>query len=302
MSLALEVIESSRSEWTFPRGYLSPSQVYSMVVCGRCFELKYVENVPEPPSKNFAIGSAVHAAVQRQRERMLDQAELDDEEAVQAASDAYDEHVRKGLESYQALTQPDLWPEGTEVDLAPYKDEALQIAQFATQALRAVDEETQIIAVEQRIFGLGQPMDEEEAALMAEVGIEPILPFKFNARSDLIARTRETQTLVKADLKTAGDRRKPEWWPRLQLTLYSLPERRNGLDVLLRVDQIVKGQRLYLPRMLEPVTPEWEARALQIVMDAAEDISVGRFRCRPSFSCSFHHGMPAILEVVQGLA
>src|SRR5438552_9120328 len=60
--------EITRTDWrALPVGYFSPSQAWSFIACGACYEAERILKIPKPVSADLLIGRFAHSAVAQMR-------------------------------------------------------------------------------------------------------------------------------------------------------------------------------------------------------------------------------------------
>src|SRR5215469_13525108 len=177
------------TKYSLPTNFLSPSQVRSYATCPRCYELRYVEKWRTPISINLVLGIALHEALRRVRNVLL-QKKLDSHTPAELAQDAAEAAAEAFEADLQSRIDRETGAEKT-VDLSSQfknvgeaKDMAVRIASFAVETLVPLDLEMGLKAIEVRIWGLGQPYDAGEEQWQKENQIEPIFPFPFMAYAD----------------------------------------------------------------------------------------------------------------------
>ena len=286
-----------------PKGFLSFSQISAYARCPACYEGRYVHQWRTPVSINLVLGHALHEALKEARTtRLLTptqttyHADTLQSDPREVASDAFDVELRSGLDKETgAEATIDLSSQFRSIGEA--KDMAVSLADFAIKTLIPIDLELGLKAVEVRIWGLGQPYDNDERQWAETNLTEPVFPFPFLAYADAMYEN------ALKDAKTAHRLLMPDYLTALQLTLYRLPWLKAGYsDFKAGVDQFAK-------RKGEDLTPEkdyrgyWldsdqerDQRAINFVLQITEDISKGIFPPRPSYMCAFDHGMPGLVR------
>ncbi len=168
---------------------------------------------------------------------------------------------------------------------------------FAAKTLIPIDLELGLKAVEVRIWGLGQPYDNEEKQWSETSQTEPLFPFPFLAYADAMYEN------ALKDTKTAHRLLMPDYLTALQLTLYRLPWLQAGYtDFKAGIDQFAKRkdeqltkEKDYRAYWLESDESR-DQQAIKFVLQVAQDISRGIFPPRPSYMCLFDHGMPGLVR------
>lgn len=300
MSLA-ELAAEARRVWNFPavdadgEPYLSPSSIKEYRNCPRCWYENRVLRQPKPASIHFAIGGAVHRAVEVVIEKYLNGTQALPDEAEQMASDEFDDKA-------VAVTDED----GLEVaglDLGPYpdlgvaKDDALRFARLAVEVLPPLYVLRGIIRTE---------LDMSE--LPAEI-LRAAFPFRVKGRMDAVYGTGDDANGV-TDTKTSSKRGAPDMNDRLQVAMYGLPAHMAGVEWRVGFDVLVKNKvtpyiETYWANGDGYLTHEQYMAARDIVLDVAEHINRGDFPIGQGWAGTRHdyqHHLPEFSLAVSGFA
>ena len=300
--------EIERTDWSaLPVGYLSPSQVWSFVACGACYEAERILRIPKPVSADLLIGRFAHSAVAQMR-----QAAAHDYEAyVEAGSDAFDHILAERVDVEETGEAVPIEVELTKkyADLAEAKDVAVRLTRHILPAIAKYDEQAGVVAAEARVMHLGPSFhgypelfdklnDEEKEDARAESeqqfvgGIEPVFPFPVKAFLDVMY----ANGVIK-DLKTSSRNGSPDSLASLQLLMYGLPWWKAGEPQKLGFDVAIKTKSpdfaTYWLNGTGEVSDEQYAYARWRVLQAADDICAGRFRpADGNLFCRYEHGLP----------
>lgn len=283
--------------YTFPTGYLSVSQIDKYIKCPACYELQYVQKMRAPTSIDALIGRSFHTGVEAARRDILTGTHFG----------LLDEYVDETIATFNSEVTNLADPEsGAEIVLdmgrnfktiGEARDMAAKLAQEGLPQLIQLDHACGLVAVEQRVMGLGLPWDQQEVEYQQRNKIEPIFPFKVYARLDALYKNNTIR-----DVKTAGKKGDPTFANGLQLALEMAPWLRAGVMLQGAIDRIVKykDKPVELTTYWVSVDQEKLRHARDLVLQVAEGISAGRFPPRPDWSCNFDHNLPSFRIAVEG--
>ena len=170
------------------------------------------------------------------------------------------------------------------------KDHAVALARFAVPAILKLDKQRgKIAAVEFNLSMLPSPY-----------------PFAVQGRLDalyvdwLADASKPEDATIMADLKTAGRMAPPDEYVAIAQSIYSEFWTARGKPLAVMADVVSKAKNPELQTF--PLSIDDYGRDLvhRTVMEVAEDISSGRFRMRPNFTCPFLHGLPEFQVAVSG--
>ncbi len=289
-----------RSTYTFPNttednpGWLSPSQITEFLRCGYCYRLNRIDHLPRPLGINLAIGSSVHKAVEQMRLLVAEGQDL-------RTLHGYDELAGDHFE--QEVSQPTDPETGEALDLLEIdlgskyqtigeaKDHAVALAAFTVPKILALDAKRgKVAAVEYNLSMLD---------------VSPY-PFAIQGRLDALYvdwlddHTKPENATIMADLKTSSRLAPPDEYVAIAQSIYEEFWTVRGKPLVVLADVVSKAKHPELQTF--PLTIDDYGRQLvhQTVMEVAEDISAGRFRMRPNFTCPFLHGLPEFQVAVSG--
>lgn len=282
---------AGRSKWLFPNtteeyeGHLSPSQVTSFLRCGECYRLSRIEKLPHPLGIYLPIGSAVHKALETARRAILDHGGVN--VAIdEVAGDWFDKETSQP-------TDPEDGAPLAEVDLKSFeslgaaKDQVVALTRFGVPKILALDK--------QRGKYAGIEVN------LLELPVSPY-PFRLEGRMDVLYGgdgSPENATIM-ADTKTSKDQEPPDEYTAIAQTIYEEFFSSRGRSLTVLADVIDK--RKHPEVKTYPLALDDYARELthRTVMGVAEDISAGRFRPTPNWSCDFIHGFGSFQVAVAG--
>lgn len=247
------------SEFTLPRGYLSPSQVTLYQTCPACYELQYVKKEPQPLSIALPLGGAVHYGIEYQRRQILAGEVPDYEDVVETAAGHFDDEVRRA-ESIDL---------GKLSSVGEAKDSVVKTLRFASPRLMTLDQQRGLVATELDLKDFPSPW-----------------PFEMRGRVDVLYGPGPGLCNAGADLKTAARADYPSEAISLQLGIY-----RESIPVAWYVDQVTKARQPLLTTY--ELGEDGRDYVWNTVIDIAEHISAGDFPPRPSFMCRYIHGSPS---------
>lgn len=305
----------AKTDWTLPLGHLSPSQVWSYVACGSCFEAERILRVPKPVSADLLIGLQAHRAAQRAREAILDgkvdpaNPTADLEEWVEAGATQFDGILAAGAYNEDGDALPvEIELTKKYADLGEAKDKGVAVIRATLPEMVKYDLAAGVEAAEARVWGLGAPLDPDTAhnddeaqdyADEAAAGLAPVFPgFSVKAYLDV-----KYPTAIK-DFKTSSRKGVPDDLAKLQLIMYGLPWAMAGDAQDLGWDVTTKTKEpefasYWLKSLDDPelrpgqITDAEYRYALWRVLRAAEGISAGRFEPNEaSFFHKYSHGLP----------
>ena len=239
---------------------LTISMVKDWLNCPACFEAKYIEKRPLMRPIHYAIGSAVHGA--------LDCARTDIALGLTGASSYLDiaeqafEDSCEGKRFEDSEPTPDLQDYGDFGNRGKAKDFALRLARIATPRIVKEELEVGIAAVEQ------------------DLDFEGVFPFHFKGRLDVVLKDGRTR-----DVKTAGRNELPDDHTALQLATYVMPRWAYGepynpaVDTVCIIKKDDRVEAAAFPVVTHPLvlTDEQIDGAYQQIMTVARAISSGIF-------------------------
>lgn len=263
--------------------------------CGYCTYLSRVKKLPRPLGINLAIGSSVHRAVEQARLLSQEPPQHDTLAALAGidgvAADWFDQEVSAPTdpETGESLdAEIDL---GSKFDsLSKAKDFTVALAQFTVPKILELDRQRgKVAAVEYNLSMLPSPY-----------------PFSVQGRLDclyvdwLADASKPEDATIMADLKTASRLAPPDEYVALAQSIYAEFWSARGKSLTVLADVVSKARQPELQTY--PLSIDDYGRDLvhQTVMEVAEDISAGRFRMRPNFTCPFLHGLPEFQIAVGG--
>lgn len=249
------------SEYTLPKGYLSPSQINLYMACPACYELQYIHQQPSPTSIALPLGGAVHYGIEYQRRQVLAGEVPDYEDVVETGVEHFNDEVGRA----ESL---DL---GKLASTDEAKDQVARLLRFAAPRLMALDEKRGLVACELDLkdFGENNPW-----------------PFPIVGRVDALYGPGPALVNLGTDTKTAARAEYPSESISLQLGIY-----REFIPVGWVVDQVTKTRSPQLTTY--ELADDGREYVLDTVLDVARHISAGDFPVRPSFMCRYVHGSPS---------
>lgn len=245
--------------YTFPKGYLSPSQVTLWQTCGKCYELQYVEQRPTALGINLPLGGAVHKGVEHMRRVVLGGEIPDYEDVVETAVEYFEDDVQKAEEI-------DLGKLGS---VGEAKDQVVATLRYLAPRLMRLDEQRGLVRTE---------LDLDE--------FESPFPFPMKGRVDALYGPNPGECNAGADLKTAARADFPGESISLQIGIY-----REFIPVVWMVDQVTKARKPTLTTY--ELGDDGRDYVFDTVIDVADHISRGDFPARPSWMCRYSHGSPS---------
>jgi hypothetical protein len=279
----------ARKDWAaLPAGYLSPSQCWSWLSCGACYEAERILRIPKPISVDLLVGRFTHAAVAHQR--------IDgDGDPLDAGSQAFDEVFARQVDVEDTGEETPIEIELTKKfgDIGEAKDAAVRLTRYVLPLIGKYDRAAGVIAAEARVRHLGpsffgypelyaklnadeQADAQEEAEEQFVVGIVPVFPFPFKAILDVVYANGWMK-----DLKTASKLGSPDMLASLQLLTYDLPFWQAGERHKLAWDVALKTKNpdfaTYYVNETGDVTDEQYEFARYTTMRVADQICAGNF-------------------------
>lgn len=303
--------EITRTDWSaLPVGYLSPSQIWSFIQCGACYEAERILKIPKPMSADLMVGRFAHAALAHMREFLMEHPDLVpiDADALDAGSQAFDEVLTRQVDVDQEGDESPIEIELTKkyTDLGQAKDAAVRLTSFALPKIAAYDRRAGVLASEARVRHLGPSFHgypelfaklsaEEQADAQDEGreqfvdGVEPCFPFPVKGILDVLYANQ-----VLKDAKTSSRNGAPDNLAAIQLLLYGMPWWKAGEPQKLGWDVLIKTKNpdcaTYWWRGDGVALDEDYQYAHDRVMQAADDICAGRFPANNgSLFCKYEH-------------
>lgn len=280
--------------------YLSASQIRSLKTCQECFRRRYIEREATAAKEALIVGGSVHVGIEQARYYVIDRgAEWYYEHrpevlerALDAAMSEFDRQLQDRTDA-EGLPLEVRWNKTSSEDKA--RDRVAGTMQQTVPLLLDNDVRLGLSAVEQRIWGLGLPLDEDEREWYATTGSQPIFP-EFGVSAILDAYY---ATGWMGDTKTkgaGGEKAKPSYYDQMQLTLYDLPWWKSGQPSKLRLDVLVLSNPEWAPFQIE-ITDEFRQSVIHTVRWAADTICRGDFDATPGPLCDFEHGLPRVHDM-----
>lgn len=315
--------EVARTDWSaLPAGYFSPSQAWSFIACGACYEAERILKIPKPVSADLLIGRFAHASVAHMRAVLTPPLEdgqrlgatitpTFSDECVGVGSDAFDHILSEQMDVEETGEATPIEVELTKkyADLGEAKDVAARLTRYILPTIAEYDRTAGVLAAEARVWHLGPSLygypelyaklsDDEKVDAEQESeeqfvgGIEPVFPFPMKAFLDVIYASRAIK-----DLKTSSRNGSPDALASLQLLLYGMPfwaasdPHKLGFDVAIKTKN--PDFATYWLNGTGDVTDEQYEYARWRVLQAADDICAGRFRpADGNLFCRYDHGLP----------
>ncbi len=293
--------EITRTDWSaLPAGYLSPSQCWSWLSCGACYEAERILRIPKPISVDLLVGRFTHAAVAHQRMSMNDLHDVPRENAslepyLEAGAQAFDEVFARQVDVDKTGEETPIEIELTKKfgDVGEAKDAAVRLTRYVLPLIAKYDRAAGVIAAEARVRHLGPSFlgypdlavklsveeradAEEEAEEQFVEGVKPVFPFPFKAILDVVYANGWMK-----DLKTASKLGSPDMLASLQLLTYDLPFWMAGERHRLAWDVALKTKNpdfaTYYVNDTGDVTDEQYEFARYTTMRVADQICAGNF-------------------------
>ena len=299
--------EIERKDWAaLPAGYLSPSQCWSWLSCGACYEAERILHIPKPISVDLLVGRFTHAAVADMRAQLMDNAEFEERDRIQELPINPDRSLDVGSQAFDEVfaRQVDVDETGEETpieieltkkfgDVGEAKDAAVRLTRYVLPLIAKYDRAAGVIAAEARVRHLGPSFlgypdlaiklsaeeradAEEEAEEQFVEGVKPVFPFPFKAILDVVYANGWMK-----DLKTASKLGSPDMLASLQLLTYDLPFWMAGERHRLAWDVALKTKNpdfaTYYVNETGDVTDEQYEFARYTTMRVADQICAGNF-------------------------
>jgi hypothetical protein len=293
-----------RFHW-LPKGRLSWNQVRTYVQCGACYEYEYILQMPRKVKAAMAVGTAVHQAwAHARRERMagrIEKLEECQEQAVMGLSIGFqlgdpldpDPPAEVELQWHGRWTNPTVC-ERDVLEMVPQSFAAIPTDKATGTSLGYplldIESQLRILTVEESIDFTG------------------VFPFPLIGFCDVrllweqpgLARD---WSMIK-DTKTTSRTGEPDVYAAMQLALYGMPDYlRHRTLIPLAIDQHVKTKTMFhTDYWALGVTADHMLRIRELVINAAEGISAGRFPARPGWWCRYpaSHGLPSFVSYSGG--
>jgi hypothetical protein len=257
--------------YSLPRGYLSPAQVIYYGLCGACYQAAYIEGKPRKISLAMPLGSAVHGGLALARWQAKEGQAVVLPEVLETGMDRFVRGIG-GEDPLDPDPPAEVVPEWTAAELGVASHQVREILEAHTLPLTERDLRAGILEIE------------------AEVDYTDVFPFAFKGYLDL----RVTGGID--ELKTSARRGTPGLDAAFQVACYSLPTfRLEGAITPLTITKIVKNATSVVETYSVEVDPARLQGVYDDIMQAAADISAGRFPVGPGRygTHDFEHPRPA---------
>lgn len=281
--------------------YLSPSQIRSLKSCQECFRRRYIEREPTPAKESLIVGGSVHVGLETGRYYIVDNGPEWFKEnrahvlahVTDAAITEFNRQLSDRRDS-EGMPLEVRWNKTSSEGAA--RDKVARVCNQLIPALLDNDAVLGLSAVEQRVWGLGLALDEDEAEWYRTTGTEPVFPeFGVMAIIDAYYATGWME-----DCKTkgaGGEKARPSYYDQMQLTLYDLPWWKAGQPSKLRLDVLAMGREPeWFPWQVD-ITDEFRESVIRTVRWAADTIVSGRFDATPGPLCDFEHNLPRVQDM-----